>query len=38
VAINVLTAETSNLEKDISKTSNAPSMTNLFTKRVTLVL
>jgi hypothetical protein len=38
VALNILTAETSDLEKDISKTSNAPSITNLFTKRITLVL
>jgi hypothetical protein len=38
VALNVLTAETANLEKEISKTNNVSSMTNLFTKRINLVL
>ncbi len=37
VALNVLTAETENLEKDIRKTNNISSMTNLFTNRINLV-
>jgi len=38
VALNVLTAETGNLEKEISKTNNTPLLTSLFTKRINLVL
>lgn len=38
VALNVLTAETKDLEKDMDKTNNALSMTNLFTKRINLIL
>jgi len=37
VAFNVLTAETSSFEKAITQTNDVNSLTNLFTKRVTLV-
>lgn len=37
VAINVLTAETTSFEKAITETNDVNSLTNLFTKRVTLV-
>lgn len=37
VAINVLTAETTSFEKAIAETNDLNSLTNLFTKRVTLV-
>ena len=38
VAINVLTADTKNLEKTISNTGDVASLINLLTKRVNLVL
>lgn len=38
VALNILTADTENLEKDINKINNVPSLIILFTKRITLVL
>lgn len=37
VAFNVLTAETASFEKAITQTNDVNSLTNLFTKRVTLV-
>lgn len=37
VAFNVLTAETTSFEKAITQTGDVNSLTNLFTKRVTLV-
>lgn len=37
VAFNVLTAETASFEKAITETKDVNSLTNLFTKRVTLV-
>jgi hypothetical protein len=37
VAFNVLTAETASFEKAITESNDAHSLTNLFTKRVTLV-
>jgi len=37
VAFNVLTAETTSFEKAITETNDVNSLTNLFTKRVTLV-
>lgn len=37
VAFNVLTAETTSFEKAITQTDDVNSLTNLFTKRVTLV-
>jgi hypothetical protein len=38
VALNLVTAETENLEKAISKSSDVISLTDLFIKRITLVL
>ncbi len=37
VAFNVLTAETASFEKAITETNDVNSLTNLFTKRVTLI-
>jgi hypothetical protein len=37
VAFNVLTAETTSFEKAITETNDVNSLTNLFTKRVTLI-